>query len=173
MKHLDRIANVAIILAVAVFLILVVRGEFFRRAPAPGRSATALVGKTIHLPGVVFPAQRDSLVLGISTTCHFCNESLPFYKQLTDRAQGRIQVFAVLPQTQTESSRYLADAGLSAVHEVSADLGSIGVYATPTVLLIDNNGKVKSAWIGKQDEAGQRKILTTLLPEFAAVTPHP
>jgi len=167
-KDLDRIANVAIVVAVAVFLTLVIRGEISRRTAAPARSPSALVGKTIRLPGLSFPAQRDSLVLGISTQCHYCNESLPFYKQLTDSLQGRLEVFAVLPQTQAEAGRYLADAGLSAAREVSADPGSIGVYATPTLLLVDSTGKVKDAWVGKQDEAGQRKILVAVLAEAAA-----
>ena len=171
MKDLDRIANVAIIVAVAIFITLVVRGEFFRRTAAPAHSPGTLVGKTIQLPGVAFPAQRDSLVLGISTQCHYCNESLPFYKQLSDSLQGRLDVFAVLPQTQAEAGKYLADAGLSTVHGVSADLDSIGVYATPTLLLVDSTGKVKDAWLGKQDEAGQQKILAAVLAE-AAVGPR-
>lgn len=110
MKHLDRIANLAILVAVAVFLTLVIRGEISRRTAAPARTPSALVGNTIRLPGVQFPAQRDSLVLGISTQCHFCNESLPFYKGLTDSLQGRLDVFAVMPQAQTEAGKYLADA---------------------------------------------------------------
>lgn len=73
-----------------------------------------------------------------------------------------MDVFAVLPQAQSEASRYLADAGLPSVQVVSADLGSIGVYATPTLLLVDGTGKVKFAWIGKQDDAGEGKILATL-----------
>lgn len=172
MKALDRIANIAIILAVAVFLTLVIRGEFFRRTPAPAHSSSALVGSTFRLPGVHFPAQHDSLVLGISTTCHFCSESLPFYKQLADQLQGRLEMYAVLPQTQNEAGHYLADAGLSAVHPVSADLGSLGISATPTLLLLDSSGKVKSVWLGKQDEAGQKRILAALLPQVATSAPR-
>jgi hypothetical protein len=168
LKYLDRIANGAIVVVVAVFLTLVIRGEISRRTAAPARSPGALVGKTIRLPGVQFPAQRDSLVLGISTQCHFCNESLPFYQQLTDSLRGRLDVFAVMPQAQAEAGKYLADAGLSSVHGVSADPGSIGVYATPTLLLVDSHGKVKSVWVGKQDEAGQRKILAAVLTASVA-----
>jgi hypothetical protein len=118
-KYLDRIANIAIIVAVAVFLSVIIRREFFQRPPAPAHSPRALVGTTIRLPGVHLSAQHDSLVLGISTSCHYCSESLPFYREVMERIQGRIDVFAVLPQTQAEGSRYLADAGLTAVRTVS------------------------------------------------------
>jgi hypothetical protein len=171
-KYLDKIANIAVIIAVAVFLTLVIRGEFFRRTSAPAHSPSAMVGTTIHLPGIHFSSQHDSLVLGISTTCHYCYESLPFYKQLADRVQGRVEVFAILPQAQTEGSRYLATAGISSIHVVSADLGSIGIYATPTLLLVGSDGKVKSEWQGKQDEAGQHNILAALLPDTSAVEPR-
>ena len=91
--------------------------------------------------------------------------------ELSDELQGRLTFIAVLPQTQPDAVNYLKGAGLFQVQAVSANLGSIGVYATPTLLLIDSHGKIKSAWVGKQDEAGQRKILAALLPQPAAARP--
>lgn len=144
MKVLERVANVAVILAVAVFLTLVIRGEFFRHAPAPSHEPSALVGKTLRLPGLHFPAQRDTLLLVVSTSCHFCNESLPFYRQLTAQLQGKVDTVAVLAQTKTEAEAWLQGAGLSQVQIVSAPLESVGVYATPTLLLLDRTAKVQS-----------------------------
>jgi hypothetical protein len=59
-KYLDRIANVAIIVAVVVFLFLAARGDFgWRKAPTyPGSGqvpSNNLVGTTVKLPGVEFP----------------------------------------------------------------------------------------------------------------------
>jgi thioredoxin-related protein len=130
------------------------------------------VGKTIHLPGVHFRAQRDSLVLGISTSCHFCNESMPFYKGLANQLKGRLDLVAVLPQAQTEAENYVKAAGLSEARVVSSNLGSIGVYATPTLLLVDSTGKVKSEWVGKLDDATQKKVLATVLPSTTAAVPR-
>ena len=103
MRHLDKIANVAIILAVAVFLGLVAKGEFaWRKVPANSAPAPsqALVGTTISLPGVDLPKDRNSLLLVVSTECHFCRDSLPFYKDLTAKSRGRLNVIAILPQAQ-------------------------------------------------------------------------
>ena len=171
MKYLDRIANIAIILAVMVFLTLVIRGHLFQHT-APVQSPSALVGKTINLAGVHFPTQRDSLVLGISTSCHFCNESMPFYKGLADQLQGRLDLVAVLPQTQIEAENYVKAAGLSDARGVSSNLGSIGGYATPTLLLVDSTGKVKSEWGGKLDDAAQKKVLAAVLPLTTAAVPR-
>jgi hypothetical protein len=69
---------------------------------------------------------------------------MPFYKGLADQLQGRLDLVAVLPQTQIEAENYVKAAGLSDARVVSSNLGSIGVYATPTLLLVDSTGKVKS-----------------------------
>jgi thioredoxin-related protein len=172
MKYLDRVANVAVIVAVAVFLVLAARGEFSRRTSPSPHAADALVGTKISLPGILFPAQNDTLILGISKTCHFCKDSLPWYKDLTVRLQGKVNVVAVLPQAQTEAENYLRGEGLSGTQVISANLDKIGVYATPTLLLVDNTGKVKSAWVGKQDDAGQQKVLAAVLPHGAPAVPR-
>ena len=172
MKLLDRIANIAVIAAVVVFLILVGRNELFRHTPLNPGSPEALVGKTISIPGVRFSSGQDSLVLGISSACHFCKDSLPFYRQLATQAQGRINIVAVLPQPQSEAEAFVRGAGLSGIQVVSAPLASIGVSGTPTLLLVDGAGKVKSVWVGKQDEAGQRKILAAMLLPATAVAPR-
>jgi hypothetical protein len=174
-KYLDRIANIAIIVAVAVFLGLVARGEFFRHKitlPPSANSATALVGRNISVPGIHFPEQQESLVLGISANCHFCKDSLPFYRKLPAEASGKVHVIAVLPQPQSEAETFVKDAGLTGTQVVSANLASIGVIGTPTLLLLDGAGKVKSVWIGEQDQAGQQKILAALGPNPANAVPR-
>lgn len=86
MKHLDKIANIAVIIGVAVFLVLVARNELTGRADP--NSPKALLGTKINLPELRVPLQRNSLVLALSTTCHFCKYSLPFYKSLAAQVQG-------------------------------------------------------------------------------------
>jgi hypothetical protein len=162
-KILERAANVSAILGVTVFLVLVFRGELAKRHPA-GASAEGLIGRTVSLPGVIFPQQRNSLVLALSTSCHFCKESLPFYKDLTERSAGRLNVVAVLPQPAHEAQTYIQAATIKATQVVSADLDSIGVSATPTVLLLDSSGKVRGAWVGLLDDKAQKKLLAVVLP---------
>ena len=172
MKYLDRIANVAIIVAVAVFLTVVIRGGYLHRVPGPPRAPTSIVGSTINLPGVRFPSRQYSLVLGISASCHFCEASLPFYRQLTEQLQGKVNLIAVLPQSQNEADAFIKKAGLSGTRVISENLDSIGVDATPTLLLIDGSGKVKNSWVGEQDKVGEEKILAAALPRVAAAVPR-
>jgi len=158
MKYLDRAANVAVIVAVAVFLFMVFRGDIGRRQ-SPKDPSQELIGRTIALPGVQFSKGQNSLVVAVSTTCHFCKDSLPFYKQLAEKSRGRLNLVAVLPQPEAEAQKFLQDAGVTATQVVSASLDSIGVNGTPTVLLVNEEGKVKHAWSGRLDEKGQEDLL--------------
>ncbi len=158
MKSFEKFTTIMMYLAVAFFLTFYI-SKFARSSDS--HAARALIGQTIALPGVHFSSQHDSVVLGISTSCPYCNASAPFYRQLTDRFRGRVDVYAVLPESPAKATQYLSGEGLS-VHEVSAQLNSIGVDSTPTLLIVDGHGTVKDAWVGMQDQVGQQKILATL-----------
>ena len=177
METIERIANVAIILAVAVFLAVVVRNQFFPTKvaspyPTSPYANMAKAGSTITLPGVHFSPQRESLVLGISTTCHFCQDSLPFYKKLTSKLQGRVNVIAVLPQDQAEAEAFVKKAGLVGTQVVSDNLGNIGVYGTPTLMIVNGKGKVQSTWVGELTQDRQKQLMAALLPNGATAVPR-
>jgi hypothetical protein len=148
---------------VAVFLVLVARNEFGRHIISDPNDPKALLGKTINLPEFQFPSQRGSIVLALSTTCHFCKESLPFYKTLAAQVQGKADLIAVFPQSDSEAREYLKSASLPVARVVSADLSTIGVHATPTVLLIDRSGKIQGVWNGLLSQKGQDELISHAL----------
>ncbi|HEU4981323.1 MAG TPA: hypothetical protein VFT88_01470 [Acidobacteriaceae bacterium] len=172
MRYLERITNVAIIVAVVVFLAVVARNQLFPRKVVRPTLKTVPIGSTITLPGIHFSAQRNSLILGISTTCHFCQDSLPFYKRLVSELHGQMDIIAVLPQSQAEAEAFVKAGGLTGTQVISANLGKIGIYATPTLLLVDNKGKVKSAWVGELDSLRQQQIISALLPGGSSAVPQ-
>jgi hypothetical protein len=45
---------------------------------------------------------------------------------------------------------------------VTVDFSKIKVPGTPTLLLVDNQGKVLDVWVGKLDESRQREVLARL-----------
>jgi hypothetical protein len=157
MKRLETIANISVIVAALVLVVFLGQMEWQRHheSAAPRK---ALIGQTVTLPGVQFTAQSRTLVLAISTTCHFCNDSAPFYKDLVAKSQGRLRIVAVLPQPLSEAQPYVRDAIAPSVQVVSSRLDSMGVTGTPTLLLVDSNGKVQQAWVGKLDDQGQRQV---------------
>jgi hypothetical protein len=130
----------------------------------PGASAiaSATPGATLKgkLEGVDWGGNGRTVVLAISTACHFCKESEPFYRRLKQEAGKGVKIVAVLPQPLSEAQQYLnaADVSVDQVKQLSLD--TIGVWGTPTVLLVDGKGVITRVWTGKlQSKQEEQQVI--------------
>ena len=167
---LDTAANIAIIVVCVIAAVVLIRNQFFPPRPAPPPGAPPMVEKGERfdqLKGVA-PAGSDRfLLVAVSPGCHFCNESMPFYKELLDKRNEKsspIKFVAAVPNeaAKAEESQKFATAGAQPDNLVHLDFAAIKVPGTPTLLLVDNNGKVLDVWVGKLDERGQKQVLRVL-----------
>jgi Redoxin len=115
-----------------------------------------------RLPGVDWSRNGRTLVLAISTQCHFCRESTPFYRKLQQEAGKNVKMVAVLPQPVAEAEQYLNGEGVHVDQVKQASLGTIGIHGTPTMLLVDGKGVVAKVWTGKLSEPEQEQVLSIL-----------
>jgi Redoxin len=134
-------------------------GPQTRNAAAP-----ELLGKKISLPDTNFEKNGQTLVLALSTGCHFCTESASFYKELVQKRakQGNIHLIAVLPQPVDASRKYLNDLGVTVDDVKQLTPSSIGVRGTPTLLLVNKEGVVTESWIGKLSPPKETEVLSRL-----------
>lgn len=149
------------IVGIAVFLVIVIHTQFNKpknQPVSPTAMAEALRGRTIQVSGLSFPRSRASVVLVISTNCHFCQDSLPFYRTLSGDLRGKADLLAVLPQPQPEAAAYLKAAQVEVTQIASASPSQLGVSGTPTLLLLDRSGKVQEVWFGRLDETKQAQV---------------
>jgi hypothetical protein len=162
MKRLDLIANIAVIVT-SIALLGFLGNQWWERhhAPQPPQ-AKALIGTTVHLPGVDFTRQGKTLLIVISDTCRFCHESEPFYRQLAKTVGLKTQLVAVLPIPQSVAESYVHSSISPSLQVVSAPLNAVGASGTPTLLLVNSHGKVEKAWIGILDDAGQKQVQSQL-----------
>jgi thioredoxin-related protein len=170
-SSLDNAANIAIILACAALLAMVAnyfyqRTAFFHPQAAP--AAAAKKGETLKALQAVLPAGTErALVVAVAPGCHYCDESLPFYKQLIEQRnqQGSpVKFIAAVPGEEEkgpESTKF-AGAGVTPDQMVSVDFKAIKVPGTPTLMLVDNQGKILGVWIGKLDADGEKDVLALL-----------
>jgi thioredoxin-related protein len=166
---LDTVANIAIIVTCAVALALMVNRFFFNKPTAPaGGPPQVEVGEQFDQIRQVLPAgSQKALVVALSPTCHFCNESMPFYKRLIEERNQKgsgVKIIAAVPAdaAKAEEAQKFAAAGVQPDSLVTVDFASIKVPGTPTIMLVDNQGKVLDVWVGKQDSGGEGKIIDTL-----------
>jgi thioredoxin-related protein len=166
---LDTVANVAIILVCAIAAFILIRNNFFNKPQAGGpRPPEAAVGEQYDDLRKVVPAGADrALVVAVAPTCHFCTESMPFYKRLVDERNqkgSKTKVIAAVPQeaAKAEEQKTMQSAGVNPDALVVMDFKNIKVPGTPTILHVDSQGKILDVWVGKQDSSGEEKILAVL-----------
>lgn len=176
-KKVEVLANIAVIVTSIVLCSVLVKKYFFISkqpvaaavtSPAsqnsinPKGTSALQSGTKVSLPGVDWGKSKRNLVLALSTTCHFCTESAPFYQQLEQLKSSDVRLLAVLPQTSEEAKLYLSKLRVNLSDVAEAPLQSIGVGPTPTLILIDNNGIVKRSWVGKLRDDETASVLTAL-----------
>ena len=111
-RKIETLANVAIIVAALVFSATVVREKWLaQRVPTPtAQTDSRLRGTDLHISGVKWDNADKTLVMALSTQCHFCQESVPFYKELTAAPavkSKRVMVLTIFPQPQDEAESFV------------------------------------------------------------------
>jgi hypothetical protein len=172
-SRLERLANVCIIIVSLLGSTVLVKGLLRDQAPpqaqvqGPARQAgprAPAPGTTVSLPGVDWSRQEQTLVLMLSTTCRYCTNSSDFYKRVIADAEkrGRTKLVAVFPQAENEAHTYLSNLGLGFQTVIQAPPTALGLNGTPTLLLVDNQGKVTRGWSGQLPPAREEEVLSAL-----------
>ncbi len=160
-KRVELFANLAIILVAITIVVVLVQKFFFPRTAEPPQ--TIALGSKVSLPGVEWAKNGKTLVVALSTSCHFCSESAPFYQRLAQAAVAKeVKVIAVLPQSPAEGHDYLKTLAvpISDVRQVS--LSSLSIGGTPTLVLVNEKGEVAGVWIGKLQSNKEDELLSRL-----------
>jgi hypothetical protein len=126
-----------------------------------------------QLPGLLaynWKAHDHTLVLALRNGCHFCEASMPFCRKLADLEKSKqidAHLIAVLPDEATavrqlEQTQELAVEALPGV-----DLSQVKVDGTPTLLLVDRQGRVPKVSIGQLAAAGEADVIAVLSKQVA------
>ena len=161
-RTIEVIANVAIIfVAISLGIVLINRTIRSYRATVTQSTNTPPVNhQMIQLPGVDWSKNEQTLVMAISSTCHFCTESAAFYRDI--RARTHVHTVAVLSQSINEGRDYLSNLGVQVDEVLQAPLSSIDVNGTPTLMLVGRDGTVIRTWIGKLPPESEKEVLLSV-----------
>lgn len=115
---------------------------------------------------------RHRLLLFFSPNCPYCEQQSPQWRDLLDKVDNnRFLVVGIVSDREDKPSvsAHVDEAGysrtktpLSIVVFDNEMLGSYKLTATPTTLLINEDGKVEHAWVGKWDENSAIEVAAAL-----------
>jgi len=125
-----------------------------------------LEGVTLpSLPGYRWGDHQKTLVLAIRKGCHYCDSSLPFYKQLGGLEKNNAlhaHLLAVMPDDPAAGTADLRSGGVSVEALFNQPLSSIQVSGTPTLFLVDAKGRIEHSWVGELTPQGEKDLVATL-----------
>jgi hypothetical protein len=159
-KKIELAANVGIVIVVLLIIAMFVR-NYSQRQIDPQHIIA--LGTKFALKNVDWQSSDKNLIFAVSTTCHYCTESAGFYRRLVEECKQRhVRTIAVLPQPPTEAEAYLKGEGVTVDEIRQAALPDLEINGTPTLLLVDRSGLVKSVWLGKLPSESESDVITSL-----------
>ena len=170
-KKIELIANVAIIVVACLLATVLVKnylltspsqqnGPSVSESTQPKQVTINMIGELANA-NIKFPVEGQTLILAISSNCHFCTDSAAFYKKLV-QLRGATRVIVVTPQSIDDARKYLDRLGVAVDEVRQLPLDRIGVERTPTLLLVDGSGIVRQTWVGKLTPEREQAVLGAL-----------
>jgi hypothetical protein len=167
-KMIEMTTNVAIIVVCGLLCWTAITHKtvdlraLAERDGAPPR----LKGLTLpQLSGYRWGSHPETLVLALRGDCHYCKDSMPFYRRLSDLEKNNslhAHLLAVMPSDQKSGAAALQSGGLTVESVFDQPLDSIRVSGTPTLLLLDSNGRVTDAWGGQLTSQGEDDVIAAV-----------
>jgi len=168
---LEMLANVSIIIAAVLFSTVTMRLYLTRDVGTKPQSISDPVaqklmqkGDLVSVSNLTLPQNEQTLLLALSTTCHFCTDSASFYQRIS-KEHGATHLLAVFPQTLSEGETYLSRLGVKVDEVKQVSFGELGVTGTPTLALIDRGGRVINTWEGILPPSTESEVLERIKQE--------
>lgn len=165
-RLLDGATSLAVLAVCVLILAQAVRSynaDIQPAAPPPTvapPAARPVTGDRLEpIGGLDITASPRTLVLAIQSTCHFCSESMTFYRELARRTHPATRLVVVAPDDPVVARQYVESHGFKPDAIATSDLARIHVGGTPTLLLVNNAGVIERVWMGKLAAEREKEVL--------------
>lgn len=152
--NIELTAQVVVAIAVVVVAGVLVKRTVFPGVPNSSTMPRINTGERLSLPNIDWAQNKKTLVFFLKKDCPYCTSSAALYRQLIeDAGKRRVKCVAVLPNSAEEARRYIQYLELPIENlQTGLPLAPYKISGTPTVLFVDHEGIIRSAWIGAQPE---------------------
>ena len=161
-KRVETTINVLVVLVSITLVGIFIRHYFFRPENVPPTGTMTPGTKLSGLEKAGLSNQPQSLVLFLSTDCKYCLHSIPFYQKLIEANKTGTRhtpIIAVFSNDKADVDNYLRIHKLEIPTLTNADYSEIKIPKTPSIVLVDNTGKIVKSWAGELTPGNQEKVL--------------
>jgi hypothetical protein len=119
-------------------------------------------GGQVDVPASWYSGADVTLILFARSNCGACEKAQPFLAQLVGRMQGRGSAVMAHPPGMDDENREFARAlGVADDHILVVGAG-LRVRATPTIVLVNRQGRILDAWEGAGNADRQAAMLAAI-----------
>lgn len=169
-SKLETAANIAILVSAVLFSIVAYRYLVPAAPGAPREAPIYSPGDSVGALGGIELGDHDKTVIFfLSSTCRYCTESMPFYREVAERAQAQLetgrtlQLVVVGRESESTLQSYANTHGFHPHRFVTVTQeGAPKLALTPTLVLAGRDGTVEAAWIGQLDLTNQQQFFRLL-----------
>ncbi len=151
--------NIAVIALCGAVLV----NRILSQSKSPMDSSVQLAAgqRVLHVGALGLAKAPKTLVLVTSSGCHFCLESIPFYRKLSEAVAGSgTRLIAVAWEAPEKNVAFLSSHGVSVETTLSVSQSRLAVYGTPTLVLLRRDGVVIKTWEGKLSHGAESEVLS-------------
>ena len=141
--------GINIIVAIAVVIVAAAVVKRYALSPSPVTSPRITKGERLDVPNVNWEQNEKTLVFFLIKDCPYCQSIAPLYRQLiADASERNVKVLAILPNSIKEAKEYVQFLELPITNVQTGSFSSYKIPGAPSVLFVDRQGIVQSAWLG-------------------------
>ena len=163
MSFKDKLEIATNILIILVALLI---GGTYLKSHYGRQEGNLAIGETINAPpGYDWHSSAPTLVIAVRDGCVYCERSYPFYRQLQGLEHDKhlkAHLLMITPDDSARAAALLSGQGITSQAITDTPLGSIKVSSTPTLLLVDANGRLLQSWVGELDAAKSDALIAQL-----------
>ncbi len=165
---LEATTNIAVLLmaiAVSAFFLT----NYYRQrqvAKAPELELGLEKGLTLPLiQGVNFADSGRTLLIVMNTQCGYCADSVQFYNRVMDaqvNAKSPVRILALFPNSGEEVRKFVDERHLKVDAVSRTDLVKLKLTGTPTLVLVDDAGRICDFWVGKLTPDNEDQVIKSV-----------
>lgn len=164
-SYLESATNIAVLLASVAVLLVCAQNNFTVDSTPPLIKGLQKGDILSPLPTYNYGDSSRTLIVALNIDCGYCSDSIPFYKRLIEAAQTNskaTKIIAVFQNSTNKVEQYLQERQFNVKTISNANLNAFNVSATPTMILVDSQGRILDFWIGKLSTENEELVIKAI-----------
>lgn len=149
-----------------IILVVVLIGGSYVKARYDHYRSSLSVGDQIKSPiGYNWRHHETTLVVAVRKGCIYCERSYPLYRKLDGLEHDghlKAHMLVVMPDDPTSGAELLRLQGITGQSVLNTPLNQMKVSGTPTLLLVDADGRLLRSWVGELDSSKADALVAEL-----------